>query len=81
MSVQDSTAPEDLAEHHPTERIEDVMGNLAERHVKKKESGHQEEDPHEAGFRASFNPEPHSPKPDSKKDRHERLWRRNHPDC
>src|SRR5208283_4921669 len=73
MPVQDPAAPEDLAEHHPAERIEDVMGDLAERHIKKKESGHQEEDPHEAGFRASVNPEPHSSKPDGKKDCHERY--------
>ena len=52
--------PKIMAEVDPAEGIKDVVGNLAERDVKKKECGHQEEDPHETGFRLSLNPEPHS---------------------
>ncbi len=47
------------------------MGNLAKWDVKQKECGHQEEDPHEAGFRLSLYPQVHGDESHSEENGHE----------
>ena len=47
------------------------MGNLAEGHIKKEESRHEEKDPHPTGFRTSLDPQPHGHESHGKKGGHE----------